>query len=223
MRRINFNKIMCSTLSLITLCCSAVVFAKDDERTITLQDNVTTAELIKIDISAGQVLISGTTGNTLTAELTASCQPKKDKESCTKLLKELAWSRTVGSTIELGLAPSGINRFDDMNIQVKFGIPKDKKLEVNLSAGELRIDGTSACLTASVNAGEIQIKLKEDQLASAELSAKVGDVKLTTAGNTIEGNRSWLVGASLDWNKGTGTCHTKASILAGEAQLVLNQ
>jgi len=224
MSSISRKKIMCSTLSLITLCCSAVVFAKDGERTISLQDNVTAAELIKINVSAGQVLISGTTGNTLTAELTASCKPEKDKGSCTKLLKELSWSRTVGSTIELGLTPSGINKFDDMSIQMKFGVPKDKKLEVNLSAGELHIEGTSACLNANLAAGEIKINLKESQLASAELSAKVGDVKLVTAkGETIEGDRSLLVGANLEWKKGTGTCHTKASVLAGEAQLVLNQ
>ncbi len=86
----------------------------------------------------------------------------------------------------------------------------------------LNFNGTSTCLTANVNAGEINIKLKETQLASAELNAKVGDVKLITAnGETIEGSRSLLVGASLEWNKGTGTCHTKASVLAGEAQLVL--
>jgi hypothetical protein len=155
----------------------------------------------------------------------ASCQQEK-RDKCLELLKELGWSKKTGNVTEFGLSPSGITRYDHVTIKVKFGVPKDKKLEVNLSAGELRIAETSACLTADVNAGEINIKLKESQLASAELSAKVGDVKLVTAkGDRIEGERSLLVGASLDW-KGAGTnigaCHTKASVLAGEAQLVLN-
>jgi hypothetical protein len=155
----------------------------------------------------------------------ASCQQEK-RDKCLELLKELGWSKKTGNITEFGLSPSGITRYDHVTLKVKFGVPKDKKLEVNLTAGELRVEGTSACLTANVNAGEINIKLKESQLASAELRAKVGDAKLVTAkGETIEGERSLLVGASLDW-KGSGTnkgaCHIKASVLAGEAQLILN-
>lgn len=102
-------------------------------------------------------------------------------------------------------------------------MPEDKKLEVSLSAGELNISGTSACLIADLNAGEINITLKENQLASASLSSKVGDVRLTTTnGETIEGERSLLIGAKLDWTKGAGSCHTKASVLTGEANLTLN-
>jgi hypothetical protein len=167
------------------------------------------------------VEIAGITGNSVTAVVTATCQ-KGSRENCYQVLKDLAWSKETGNIAEFGLSPASINRYDHVTIKVKFGVPKDKKLEVNLSAGELRIAGTSACLTANVNAGELSIKFKESQLASAELSTKVGDAKLVTAkGETIEGERSLLVGASLDW-KGTGTCHTKASVLAGEAQMILD-
>lgn len=218
---ISRNTIMCSTLSLLAVFSSAGALATDGERTITLQENVSGAELIKLNVSAGDVEITGTTGTGVTAVVTATCQKEK-RENCIQLLKELGWSKKARNVAEFGLSPSGITRYDNVTIKVKFGVPKDKKLEVNLTAGELRIEGTSACLTANVNAGEVNIKLKESQLASAELSAKVGDVKLVTAkGDRMEGERSLLVGASLDW-KGTGTCHTKASVLAGEAQLILN-
>jgi hypothetical protein len=222
---ISRNKIVYSALTLAVAFNSAMAFATEGERTITLQEDVAGAELIRLNVPAGDVEITGTTGNNLTAVVTATCQKEK-QENCYQVLKDLAWSKKTGSVTELDLAPASITRYDHVTIKVKFGVPKDKKLEVNLSAGELRIAETSACLTADVNAGEINIKLKESQLASAELSAKVGDVKLVTAkGDRIEGERSLLVGASLDW-KGAGTnigaCHTKASVLAGEAQLVLN-
>ncbi|HSX52360.1 MAG TPA: hypothetical protein VLF09_15450, partial [Cellvibrio sp.] len=74
---------------------------------------------------------------------------------------------------------------------------------------------------AEVSAGQINIDLKESQLATAELSAKVGDVKLNTAKDgDVSGARSLLVGAHLEW-QGTGSCHTKAKVLAGEAKLAL--
>lgn len=222
---ISRNTIVGSTLSLLAAFSSAVALAGDGERSITLQEDVSGAELIRLDVPAGDVEITGTTGTSVTAVMTATCQKEK-RENCLQLLKELGWSKKTGTVTEFGISPSGITRYDHVTINVKFGVPKDKTLEVNLSAGELRIAGTSACLTANVNAGEINIKLKEDQLASAQLSAKVGDAKLITAkGETIEGERSLLVGASLEWkgaDTNIGACHTKASVLAGEAQLILN-
>jgi uncharacterized protein YjfI (DUF2170 family) len=220
MRSISRNRIMCSTLTLAMALSSATAFATEGERTITLQEDVASAELIKLNVPAGDVEIIGTAGTSLTAVVTAVCQ-QAQQENCHQVLKELGWSKKTGSVTELGVIPTGITRYDNITIKVKLGVPKDKKLEVNLSAGELRIDGTSACLTATVNAGEINITLKEAQVASAKIHAKVGDVKLITARGALEGDRSLLVGANLDW-KGTGACDTKASVMAGEVKLRLN-
>lgn len=218
---ISRNKIAYSALALAMVFNSACAFATEGERTITLQEDVAQAELLRLDVPAGDVEIIGTTGSGLTAVVTAVCQ-KENRENCYQLLKELGWSKKTGTITELSLSPSSITRYDHITIKVKLGVPKDKKLEVNLSAGELRVEGTSACLSANVNAGELNIKLKENQFASAELSAKVGDVKvITPKGETIEGDRSLLVGANSTW-RGTGSCHTKASVLAGEVNLTLN-
>ncbi len=216
------TRIICGTLALAAMFTSATCIAQDGEKRITLQENSGKAETIKLIIPAGKMLVSGTTGSTVTAELTASCQPKKDKEKCAKLLKELAWAQKLGPVAEFGLSPSDISEYNDMNIQVKFSVPKDKKLNVSLSAGDLRIEGTSACLDAEVHAGQIQINLKEAQLASAELVSRVGDVHMITSKGRVDGNRSLLVGANLEWNKGAGACHTEASVLAGEVQLKLD-
>lgn len=204
----------------LTALLSSAAFAADNERSLVLEADVSHAELVKIDIPAGEVQAVGTTGNNLTAQITASCQ-KKNLESCRRLLKDLAWTKKTGDNLELGLSPSGITHYDDVTVKIKVGVPKDKRLEVHLSAGELHINNTSACLIASVNAGEVNITLNKSQLASAELNAKVGDVKLVTAQGSYEGERSLLVGASLKWDQGTGSCHTQASTLAGEVQLTL--
>lgn len=219
MPRINSSKHLACILAAIGIfsCCA---FATEGERHITLQEDVAKAELIKLNISAGEVQVTGITGKSLNAEVTASCQNAK-QDACYKLIKDLSWSKKIGSITELELAPLNINRYDNVTIKVKISVPQDKKLDLNLSAGELRVENTSACVTAAVNAGELNLKLKEAQLASAELSAKVGDVKLITPNGPVEGERSLLVGASLQWNQGKGNCHVKVNVMAGEAQLTI--
>jgi len=211
--------IICSAFSVATAF-SPIAFATEGEKTITLQEDAAKAELIRLNVSAGDVEIVGTTGNSITAVVTAVCQ-QENRENCEQMLKDLAWSKKSGSITEVGLMPATINRYDHITVKVKIGVPKSKNLEVNLSAGELHLDGTSACLTANVNAGQINLHLKEIEIALAELSAKVGDVKLTTSKGTTEGNRSLLVGANLTWN-GSGACHTKASVMAGEVHLTID-
>lgn len=213
-------KIIYTSLAVAMALGSPFTFAAEGERTITLQEDVAKAELIRINIPAGDVDITGTTGSSVTAVVTAVCQ-QENRDSCNQFIKELGWAKKVGDVTELGLAPAGITKYDHVTMKVKIAVPNDKKLEVNLSAGELRITDTSACVIADVNAGELNINLKESQLASAELTAKVGDVKLSTTKGTTQGERSLLVGANLKWDKGTGTCHLKANVLAGEVHLTL--
>lgn len=217
----NCHKITCTSIALLAALCSTMVFAKEGERHISLQQDVASAELIRLRVPAGEVDIVGISGDNLVAEVTAVCKDE-ERQACLNLLKELSWDQKTGSIAEFSLMPAGATSFNDVTIKVKIGVPLDKKLEVNLSAGELSITDTSACLMADLNAGEVNITLKESQLASAAISAKVGDVKLTTTeGGTIAGKRSLLVGAKQDWQKGTGHCHTRAKVLAGEVNLVL--
>lgn len=218
----NFNRnfMICSTLALANIF-SATAFATEGERNVTLQEDVSSAELLRLAIPAGEVLVTGTTGNNLTAVVTATC--KKERKACAEFLAKLAWDKKTGNTTELQLKPADMSNYNDITIKVKIGVPKDKKLEVSLAAGELTLEDTSGCVSADVSAGQLNLKLKESQLASAELRANVGDAKLITAkGETIAGDRSLLVGATLDWAKGAGTCHAKAGVTAGEVKLVIN-
>lgn len=216
----NRIKLFCTSIALLTALCSLGVAAKEGERHISLQQDVANAELIRLSVPAGEVDIVGIAGTNLVAEVTAICEDE-ERKACLNLLKELGWAQKIGSTADFLLMPDGTSHFNNVKVKVKIGVPQDKPLQVKLSAGELSIADTSACLTAEVSAGQINIDLKESQLATAELSAKVGDVKLNTAKDgDVSGARSLLVGGHLEW-QGTGSCHTKAKVLAGEAKLAL--
>ncbi|RYZ93810.1 MAG: hypothetical protein EOO68_21395 [Moraxellaceae bacterium] len=213
----SFHSITRSALITVVALTSATTFANDGEKTITLQDDVTKAELVRLNISAGDVEVKGNTGNSITAVVTAVCQ-QENRDNCVQMLKELGWSKKSGAVTELSLIPATINRYEHVTVKVKLSVPKNKKLEINVSAGELRIDGTSACLTANLNAGQLNLHLQQTDIATAQLSAKVGSVRVTTPKDTIEGDRSLLVGADMTF-KGVGLCHTKASVMAGEVHL----
>ncbi len=88
---ISRNKIVYSALALAMALNSARAFATEGERNITLQEDVSTANLIKLNVPVGEVIVSGSTGNNLTAVATISCQKEK-RENCYQLLKELSWS-----------------------------------------------------------------------------------------------------------------------------------
>lgn len=211
--------IICTGLAL--LFSSAAICAKEGERHISLQQDVSSAETIRVHVPAGDVDIVGITGNDLVAEVTAVCNDQ-DRQACLELLQDLDWAKKAGSTTEFLLTPDSITNFNNVTIKVKIGVPRDKKLAASLSAGELSIQDTNACLTAELNAGEIDIALQENQLASAMLNATVGDVKLISArGEQTSGKRSLLVGANLEWQQGKGNCHTKANVMAGEVKLTL--
>lgn len=222
MHNINRNCITLIGASLLLLVsvCSSMAFATEDERQISLQQDVASAELIRLSVPAGEVDIVGITGTNLVAEVTAVCEDEA-REACLDLLKELGWAQKIDNTADFLLMPEGASHFNNVKIKVKIGVPQDKPLQVNVSAGELTISETSGCLKAELGAGQIDLRLKQSQLAAVALAAKVGDVKLINLqGESTSGQRSLIVGANLEW-QGTGKCHTEAKVLAGEAKLTL--
>lgn len=210
-----------SSLMLLAALASGPASAADGERHLSFEQDVTSAQLIRLNVPAGAMEVVGIAGNKVIAEATAVCE-EPDQDACRELLQQMQWAPKAGSIAELSLNPAGTSEYNQIKVKIKLGVPRDKHLEVNLGAGELNISDTSACLIAELNAGQISIALAQSQLASASLSAMVGDAKLVNAnGETTSGKRSALVGAQLDWNGGSGQCHTQAKVLAGEAKLTL--
>jgi hypothetical protein len=208
------------TLLLITTFGAADSFADDSKRTITLQEDVAKAQVIKLNLPVGKVVISGTTGNTIKAEVTGICK-EETPENCTPLFDQLAWAKKLEATAEFSLNPSSVMTYDNVDIQININLPKDKKLEVYQGAGELSLVGTNACLIAELKAGELKIEANERELASANLASTVGDVSLiNTKGQVSQGARAKLVGSELAW-KGFGKCQLKANVTAGKVTMKL--
>jgi len=208
------------TLLLTTAFSTTGAFADDSKRTITLQEDVAKAQIIKLNLPVGKVVISGVVGSTLKADVIGSCKDATT-DACKPLFDQLAWTKKLGTTSEFSLNPSSVMTYDNVDIQITISLPKDKKLEIYQGAGELNLMDTNACLTAELKAGELKIEANESQLALANLASTVGDVNLINAkGQLTQGARSKLVGAEHTW-KGAGKCQLKANVLAGQVSLKL--
>lgn len=222
MLRISNRKNIGGAVTVIALWCSAAAFGEPPERKTVVELDVSTADVVVVHVPAGQLNISGTTGQTINAEAVISCGKSKNGECNNRSFGKIQWSSKLKENhAQLDLTPSGANQYDDISIVVNVGIPRDKTLTVNLDYGDLRLNGTSACLDANVKAGNLQLSLEEQFLASANLKAAIGDVKLTTTAGTLPGRRSKIVGAKLEWDEGKGTCHLHAKVRAGNIDVNL--
>ena len=58
-------------------------------------------------------------------------------------------------------------------------IPTVAKVNVDMFAGDLNIHNVRACLTVDMGAGDVDLEIPEDLVASITLDAGVGDASLT--------------------------------------------
>ena len=100
-------------------------------------------------------------------------------------------------------------------------IPEVSELNVNMTAGELNIHGVQACLTVDMSAGDIDVEIPEELVASVMLDAGVGDASLRVDDRYRSAPRSWLIGAELFWDQGGGLCHVDVDLQAGDISVEL--
>lgn len=210
-----------SLLAFALLCSTSVAMASESEFSKRIELDVSSAQELNVSIPAGKVKLVGTSGNMLVTEAKVRCK-SPSVEKCQSFLKEMEWSKKIGAKTNLSLLPTSVTDYDAVNIDIKISVPSNRPLNVELTAGELSIENTSACVNANLKAGQLNLKLSEAQLAAAYLHAQVGDVKVTNVrGDTQKGERSLLVGAKLSFEEGKGSCRANAEVMAGEVHLTL--
>lgn len=192
-----------------------------DQKSIKFDQDLSGADALQLSLLAGSANVYGIEGSRAIGEVTLSCE-KESSRQCKAIKEKMHWTYTAGKNALIGLDPHSMNFGDQVKIHISIGVPKNLPISVAQSAGALKIENTNACLTAALAAGELSMNIKEADLRSATISATVGDAKLiTTDGHTTSGKRSLLVGATIEWEHGKGSCVLKAATAAGETRLRL--
>lgn len=217
------DRIVGSILIVIALSWSIMAFGELPGKKAEIEVDVSTVGTVVLDVPAGQLNISGTTGQTIKAEVVVTCSKDNGAECNKRVLEEIVWSIELeGDLARLRLIPEEADQYNDISIVASVGVPQDKMLTVNLDYGDLDLQGTNACLDVNVKAGNVKLGLQEKPLASANLKATFGDVSLTTSTGTVtRGKRSKIVGAKLEWRRDNGICHVDAKVRAGNIELNL--
>ena len=188
------------------------------ERTIDIP--VTPDTVVDLRIPAGDVRISGVSGNRLTAEILVKCP---DLESgCAKRLGSLQFVTDYeGDRLTLRTNRNSSMKYRSGQVITTVRIPEVSKVNVNMTAGELNIHDVQACLTVDMTAGDINLEMAEELVASVMLDAGVGDASLRVGDYNRSAPRSWLIGAELSWDQGGGYCHLDVDLQAGDIEVEL--
>lgn len=177
------------------------------------------ASRIHLRIPAGEIRIEGVEGDEIHAKATMRC--KKTGGRCARTAEKLEWTSNEGDKeISIRLRPSTAS-FGDGHVEVEVQVPADRDLDFNIDAGEIRVVDMRGCVNGHVDAGDVRIVMAADKVASVHLDTNVGDAHLRTPGGSMPGDRSWLVGAVVNWNGGGGDCHVDISLNAGDLRLEL--
>ena len=188
------------------------------ERTIDIP--VTAETIVDLRIPVGDVHIEGISGDRLTAEIVVKCP---DLESgCAKRLGGLQFVTDYqGDRLSLRTNRNSSMKYRSGQVTTTVRIPVVSKLNVNMTAGDLNIHDVQACITVDMTAGDIDLEIAEELVASVRLDAGVGDASLRIDGRYHSAPRSWLIGAELSWDRGSGYCHVDVDLQAGDISVEL--
>jgi hypothetical protein len=186
----------------------------------TIDVPVTGNSVIDLRIPVGDVRIEGTSGDRLTAEMEVKCP---DLESaCAKRLGELQFITDYkNDRLVLRTNKNSSMKFRSGQVTTTVRIPEVRKVNVNMTAGDLNISDVQACLTVDMTAGDIDVDIAEELVASVMLDAGVGDASLRIDDRYRSAPRSWLIGAELAWDHGSGHCHVDVDLQAGDISVQL--
>ena len=188
------------------------------ERTIDIP--VTSSTIVDLRIPVGDVRIEGTSGARLSAGMEVKC-PDLDS-ACARRLGELQFVTDFhNDRLVLRTNKNSSMKYRSGQVTTTIYIPQVSKVNVNMTAGDLNINNVQACLTVDMTAGDIEVDISEELVASVMLDAGVGDASLRVDDRYRSAPRSWLIGAELDWDHGSGHCHVDVDLQAGDISVQL--
>ncbi len=208
----------------VTLCSACVIDARnrnvplfDAPKTVT--QAVEPATPIWLRIPAGDVTVSQSTDQTLSAELMVMCPSRNSR--CAEKMHDLDLAlETDEDGVHLGLSKNRAFSFRNSSAVVRVAVPQDHPLHIDVTAGDVDLE-IANCSTVNMEAGDLYVRVPESAVRSVKIDTGVGDASLHRRGRTLSGRRSFLIGAEVDWDGGPGQCDLDLDLQAGDARVEL--
>ncbi len=175
---------------------------------------------VAVDFPAGELLVRGTDSDNLLARLVIRCPA--DSESCVERASQVSLARhDDGPGVRIAVENAPVLKMAGAQLDMTVEVPASADVVVDMGFGEMTVEGIAGCLIADLGAGQVSVTGPLTAVQSVWLDAGTGDATLRTPAGLVEGRRSWLVGAEVDWRQGPGSCRMEIDVNAGEIDVRL--
>ncbi|WOJ97115.1 DUF4097 family beta strand repeat-containing protein [Congregibacter brevis] len=126
-----------------------------------------------------------------------------------------------GTTSTLSFKPSSAYTTRHADLRFLIQVPAVEQLDIEMDAGDLKIDAASGCLNVKAGAGDVSISAPASSVARVKLDANIGDASLRIPDGEVFDERKLLVGSEVLWEEGTGSCQLRGKLQAGDLNVRL--
>jgi len=192
-----------------------------------LRLDVSPSDTLDFRFDVGEVTITGTDDEKMRAKMIVKC-PEFDNK-CAKHMADIDF---VSSTSAEGFSLSTNKhsafklssfKFKNATIITRIEIPIVRQVNIQMTAGELDLKHVNACINIDMSAGEVNVEVLKENIASVDIDTGVGEASLNINGRKVREKRSLLIGGEIQWHGGNGDCHLKIDLQAGEATVKLSE
>jgi hypothetical protein len=179
------------------------------------------ASRIHLILPIGGIEVRGDGGAEVRAELRVVC---KHHDACEDRMADVFLdSSRQGDrlTLEVRGYPS-LWRGENMEVRGVIHVPAETPLAVDMRIGDLRVNDIGADLRVDMGIGDVRVNAPAERTGRVRLGAGVGDASLRGPAGKIEGRRSLLVGAKLEWEEGRGTSRVDIDLGVGDVSVRLD-
>jgi hypothetical protein len=187
-----------------------------------LKFNVEPDYNVSLKALPGELVIKGTNNDYVEASMEVKCPDNSG--SCTDHFAGLDFiTKGEVNNITISTNKKALLR-GNITVKTTLAIPRLKRLEVNMKAGNTNIYGINVTrLDVGVYAGEVNIILPENIVAEVDLDAGMGDVSIQRQGRYEAAQRSFLVGAEVKKSISNKGATVNADVQFGNIRLNLTQ
>ncbi|MEL7060457.1 MAG: hypothetical protein AAGN46_10565 [Acidobacteriota bacterium] len=179
------------------------------------------ARWLEIDQSLGSLRIEGTTSGDgrVHAEVVISCT-RENVDNCRRRAARMRLApRLDGDTLAVRLKGTPRGRLSGLEATMVVRAPASMALEVDMSGGDITIQGMRNHIEIDSAAGDVEIRYPQALLSQVRIDLGAGDGEL----RLVDGSLVEVSGfpRSIDW-KGAGLAEIEVDMGAGEAHVLLD-
>jgi hypothetical protein len=233
-----------AVLAVLLLALAATPARADETRNLAGEYPVGQARRLEVSVPFGEVRIEGTDAPRVRIRVQASCHD----DDCEEFLKGLRLeSSNRGGTLHVKLEGTRIHdgwdldsddkengwgehfrrgRDDDdgdshdSDISVVVEVPRALKVDLNIGAGEVNVEGLRQDLSIDMGAGEINVRMQARHVGSVDVNMAIGETTIHQGGRTREYTR--VLGGPVRWREGKGDVGIDVNIGAGDVDVTLD-